>query len=64
LIHEAVWLENGREIRLDVRDRAVPSSRTRKSDDPVLGLRRLLAAKVQTLGDYYMAIIFPSAGGA
>jgi hypothetical protein len=64
LVEEAVWLENGREIRLDLRDRAVPSSKTRKSDDPVLGLRRLLAGKVQALGDYYMALIFPSAGGA
>ena len=63
LIKEAVWLENGREITLDPQDRALPSSKTRKSDDPVLRIRRLLSDKVQPLGDYYQAIVFPSQGG-
>jgi hypothetical protein len=63
LIKEAVWLENGREITIDHPDRAAPSTKTRKSDDPVLGIRRLLSEKVQPLGDYYQAIIFPNQGG-
>ena len=63
LIREAVWLENGREITLDPQDRALPSTKTRKSDDPVLRIRRLLSDKVQPLGDYHMAIVFPNQGG-
>jgi hypothetical protein len=63
LIKEAVWLENGREITIDLRDRAVPSRKTRKSDDPVLAIRRLFSEKVQPLGDYYQAIVFPNQGG-
>jgi len=63
LIKGAVWLENGREITLDPQGRALPSSKTRKSDDPVLRIRRLLSDKVQPLGDYYQAIVFPSQGG-
>ena len=52
LIKEAVWLENGREVTIDIHDRALPSTKTRKSDDPVLRIRRLLSEKVQPLGDY------------
>jgi hypothetical protein len=63
LIKEAVWLENGREITLDPNDRALPSTKTRKSDDPVLRIRRLLSEKVKPLGDYYQAIVFPNQGG-
>jgi hypothetical protein len=63
LIKEAVWLENGRESTLDPHDRALPSTKTRKSDDPVLRIHRLLSDKVQPLGDYYQAIVFPSQGG-
>jgi len=63
LIKEAVWLENGREITLDPQGRALPSTKTRKSDDPVLRIRRLLIDKVQPLGDYYQAIVFPNQGG-
>ncbi len=63
LIKEAVWLENGREITLDPQDRALPSTKTRKSDDPVLRIRRLLSDKVQPLGDYHQAIVFPNQGG-
>jgi hypothetical protein len=63
LIKEAVWLENGREITIDHQDRAIPSSKARKSDDPVLGIRRLLQEKVPPLGDYFQAIVFPNQGG-
>jgi hypothetical protein len=63
LIREAVWLENGREVTIDQRDRAAPSTKTRKSDDPVLGIRRLLSDKLAPLGDYYQAIVFPDQGG-
>jgi hypothetical protein len=63
LIKEAVWLENGREITIDLQDRAIPSSKARKSDDPVLGIRRLLQEKVRPLGDYFQAIVFPNQGG-
>jgi hypothetical protein len=63
LIKEAVWLENGREITIDLRDRAAPSTKTRKSDDPVLAIRRLFSEKLQPLGDYYQAIVFSSQGG-
>jgi len=63
LIEKAVWLENGREIMLDPRDRASPSSKSRKSDDPVLRIRRLLSDKVQPLGDYWQALVFPNEGG-
>ena len=62
LIKEAVWLENGREITLDKQDRASPSTKTRKSDDPVLRIRRLLSDKVQPLGDYWQALVFPNEG--
>jgi hypothetical protein len=63
LIKEAVWLENGREITLDKQDRALPSSKPRKSDDPVLRIRRLLSDKVQPIGDYWQALVFPNEGG-
>ena len=62
-IKEAVWLENGREITLDQQDRVLPSTKARKSDDPVLRIRRLLQEKVRPLGDFYQAIIFPNRGG-
>jgi Domain of unknown function (DUF4384) len=63
LIKEAVWLENGREITLDSRDRTMPSSKTRKSDDPVLRIRRVLSETVQPVGDYWQAVVFPNEGG-
>ena len=59
----AVWIENGREITLDPQGLAAPSSKTRKSDDPVLRFRRLLQDKVQPLGDYSQAVLFPNQGG-
>ena len=58
----AVWIENGREVTLDPQGRAAPSSKTRKSDDPVLRIRRLLQDKVQPLGDYSQAVLFPNQG--
>jgi hypothetical protein len=63
LIKEAVWLESGREIALDSRDRTMPSAKTRKSDDPVLRIRRALNEKVQPVGDYWQAVVFPNEGG-
>jgi hypothetical protein len=63
LIREAVWLENGREITIDLRDRAAPSRKTRKSDDPVLAIRRLFSERLQPLTDYYQAIVFPNQAG-
>ena len=62
-LDHAVWIENGREVTLDAHDRAAPSTKTRKSDDPVLRFRRLLQDKVQPLGDYTQAILFPNEGG-
>jgi hypothetical protein len=56
-------LENGREITIDLLDRAAPSRKTRKSDDPVLAIRRLFSQKLQPLGDNYQAIVFPNQGG-
>jgi hypothetical protein len=59
----AVWIENGREVILDQQDRAAPSPKARRSDDPVLRLRRLLQEQVQPLGDYSQAVLFPNQGG-
>ncbi len=63
LIKAAVWVENGREVTIDRHDRAAPSSKSRKSDDRVLRIRRILQEKVQPLGDYHQAIVFPNQGG-
>jgi hypothetical protein len=60
----AVWIENGREVTLDSHDRAAPSTKSRKSDDPVLRIRRLLQDRVQPLGDYSQAVLFPNQGGS
>jgi Domain of unknown function (DUF4384) len=62
-IDAAVWIENGREITLDPQGRAAPGDKTRKSDDPVLRIRKLLQDKVQPLGDYSQAVLFPNRGG-
>jgi hypothetical protein len=59
----AVWIENGREVTLDQQGRAAPNSKTRKSDDPVLRIRRILRDKVQPLGGYTQAVLFPNHGG-
>jgi hypothetical protein len=63
LIKDAVSLENGREISLDSQDRALPIARSRKSDDPVLRIRRLLSDNVQPLCEYWQALVFPNQGG-
>jgi hypothetical protein len=59
----AVWIENGREVVLDPKDRSAPNSKTRKSDDPVLRIRKILLDKVQPLGEYTQAVVFPNRGG-
>ncbi len=59
----AIWIENGREVTLDPQNRAAPSSKTRKSDDPVLRIRKILQEKVQPLGSYSQAVLFPNRGG-
>jgi hypothetical protein len=59
-LDRAVWIENGREVTLDSNNPAAPSTKTRESDDPVLRFRRLLQDKVQPLGDYSQAVLFPS----
>ncbi len=51
-------------MTLDPQGRAAPSAKTRKSDDPVLRIRRLLQHKVQPLGDYSLAVLFPNQGGS
>jgi hypothetical protein len=73
---KAVWLEDGEEVAFDTASgpkrerggdgpltRGIPSKETRKSDDPVLGIRRLLQEKVQPLGSYSQAVLFPNDGG-
>jgi hypothetical protein len=62
-LDQAVWIENGQEVILDSYDGAAPSTKTRKSDDPVLAIRRLFSERVQPLGEYYQAIVFPNQGG-
>jgi hypothetical protein len=58
----AVWLENGQEVAPDP-DRAAAGLQTRKSNDPVLRIRRLLQDRLQPLGDYTRAVLFPNQGG-
>jgi hypothetical protein len=58
-----VWIENGREVVLDQQNRAAPSPKSRKSDDPVLRMRRRLQEQVQPLGEFSQAILFPNQGG-
>jgi hypothetical protein len=62
---EAIWLENDRVFGLDdqSKERAAPSPKTSKSDDPVLRIRRLLQEKLKDLGDYHRAVIVPNKGG-
>jgi hypothetical protein len=61
----AVWLENGQAFGLDDQgnSREMPGLATRKSDDPVLRIRRLLKEKVSSLGAYHRAVIVPNQGG-
>jgi predicted Ser/Thr protein kinase len=73
---EAVWLEDGQEVvyapsMMSIRaergeadlSRGIPSPKTRKSDDPVLRVRAVLKEKVQPLGGYSQAVLFPNEGG-
>jgi hypothetical protein len=62
-LNTAVWIENGREVTLDLHNRAAPSTKARKSDDPVLRIRRMLQDKVHPLGDYNQTVLFPNRGG-
>lgn len=58
-LDKAVWIENGREVVA----RDAPGARTRKSNDPVLQFRRMMQEKVQPLGDFTQAVLFPNQGG-
>jgi serine/threonine protein kinase len=62
--NEAIWLENGQAFRLDDQgnSREMPGLATRKSDDPVLRIRRLLKERISTLGSYHRAVIVPNQG--
>jgi serine/threonine protein kinase len=72
---EAIWLENGQEVVFDATlganrggdadtpTRSIPSTRVRKSDDPVLRIRAILSHKLQPLGSYSQAVLFPNDGG-
>jgi serine/threonine protein kinase len=64
--HAAVWLENGQVFGLDDQgnSREMPGLATRKSDDPVLRIRRLLKETISTLGSYHRAVIVPNQGGS
>jgi hypothetical protein len=62
-LDKAVWIENGREVILDPQNRTAPSLKTRKTNDPVLRMRRLLQEKVLPLGDYSQAVLFRNQGG-
>jgi serine/threonine protein kinase len=72
----AIWIEDGEEVTFeppatagpnhrgeDILTRGIPSTRRRKSDDPVLQIRALMSAKVKPLGSYSQAVIFPNQGG-
>jgi predicted Ser/Thr protein kinase len=74
---KAVWIEDGEEVVFDTAGgskkeqgnnglltRGIPSKEARKSDDAVLGIRRLLQEKVQPLGSYSQAVLFPNDGGS
>jgi hypothetical protein len=59
------WLENGQAFGLDDQgnSREMPGLATRKSDDPVLRIRRLLKERISTLGSYHRAVIVPNQRG-
>ena len=73
---EAIWLEDGQEVAFepthgpgggkrgeDDLSRGIPSPKSRKSDDPVLRIRAILSNKLQPLGSYSQAVLFPNIGG-
>jgi hypothetical protein len=69
-----IWIEDGEEVAFErsaatgggdnALSRGIPSSKTRKSDDPVLRIRALLNEKVKPLGSYSQAVLFPNQGGS
>jgi serine/threonine protein kinase len=72
---QAIWLEDGHEVAFGPADgrtrggdspdelsRGIPSPTTRKSDDPVLRVQSLLSRKLQPLGSYSQAVLFPNVG--
>jgi hypothetical protein len=74
-MNEAIWLEDGQEVVFGAAhrttkaergaedlSRGIPSPKTRKSDDPVLRVRALLSDKLQTIGSYNQAVVFPNEG--
>jgi hypothetical protein len=73
---QAIWLEDGQEVAFEpthgprrgehVEDdlsRGIPSPKSRRSDDPVLQVRSLLSGKLQPMGNYCQAVLFPNVGG-
>jgi hypothetical protein len=71
----AIWLEDGQEVvfgptHVPTKEnrgendliRGIPSPKTRKSDDPVLRIRAILSNKLQPLGNYSQAVLFPNEG--
>jgi hypothetical protein len=62
---KAVWVDHGQEFGLDDqgRERAAPSPKPRRSDDPVLQIRELLQKRIRPLGEYHRAVIVPNRGG-
>jgi serine/threonine protein kinase len=71
-----VWIEDGEEVVFETAGggrkergtdvpltRGIPSKETRQSDDPVLGIRRLVQERIQPLGGYSQAVLFPNDGG-
>jgi hypothetical protein len=62
-LDRAVWIENGRQVILGWNNRTAPSTKTQKSDDPVLRIHRLFQDEVQPLGNYSQAVLFPNQRG-
>jgi predicted Ser/Thr protein kinase len=71
----AIWLEDGQEVVFgpthgprggergeEPLTRGIPSPQTRKSDDPVLRIRAIVENKLQPLGSYSQAVLFPNEG--
>jgi serine/threonine protein kinase len=74
-MNEAVWIEDGQEVAFqrsrahnsasgeEPLGRGIPSPKTRKTEDPVLRIRAILSNKLQPLGSYSQAVLFPNVGG-
>jgi Protein kinase domain/Domain of unknown function (DUF4384) len=76
-LNRAIWFEDGEEVEFEVTAgsgqdqagdkplvRGIPSHKARKSEDPVLRIRALLNEKVEPLGSYSQAVLFPNNGGS